>query len=99
MATWATADLHGCLNAWEKMKEIIGPNDKVYVLGDCIDRSPQSWETLKSVYSDPRVHLLKGNHEDMLVKACRNYIEDGEMWSYNSYTNCYYNNKYQTIID
>lgn len=99
MATWATVDLHACLNAWEKMKEIIGPNDKVYVLGDCIDRGSQPWETLKSVYSDPRVRLFKGNHEDMLVKACRDYLEDGEMWCYNSYTNCYYNGGYQTMID
>lgn len=99
MATWATADLHACLNAWEKMKEIIGPDDKVYVLGDCIDRGSQPWETLKSVYSDPRVRLLKGNHEDMLIKACRDYIEDGEMWSYNSYTDCYYNGGYQTMMD
>ena len=73
MATWATADLHACLNAWEKMKEVIGPNDKVYVLGDCIDRGSQPWETLKAVYNDPRVRLLKGNHEDMLIKACRDY--------------------------
>ena len=59
MATWAATDLHGCLNAWEKMKEIIGPNDKVYVLGDCIDRGPQSWEIMKICLSKPAAITLK----------------------------------------
>ena len=65
MTTWAIADLHGHLEIWKKVKEIISPDDIVYVLGDCVDRGPQSWETLKTVYNDPQARLLKGNHEDM----------------------------------
>lgn len=97
MTTWVIADLHGHLEIWEKVKKIIGPNDIVYVLGDCVDRGPQSWETLKTVYNDPQAYLLKGNHEDMLVKACEDYLEDDYMWDYKSYMLCYRNGGKETM--
>lgn len=79
MAVWATSDLHGCLDAWKAIKTIVKPDDKIFVLGDCSDRGPQPWETLKTIYSDPQAILLKGNHEDMLVKAMKDYINyDGQ---------------------
>lgn len=37
--------------------------------------SPRSWETIKAVASDPRFIYIKGNHEDMLVKAMKDYIK------------------------
>lgn len=96
MATWCIADLHGHLEIWKKVKEIIG-DDEIYVLGDCVDRGPQSWETLKTVYNDPHAHLIKGNHEDMLVKACEDYLEDDCMWDYKSYMLCYHNGGKETM--
>ena len=78
MATYAFSDLHGCMKAWEKIKEITKPEDTLYCLGDCGDRGPQPWDTLKAVLTDLRVVYLKGNHEDMLVKAAREALnEDG----------------------
>lgn len=97
MTTWAIADLHGHLEIWKKVKEIIGPDDIVYVLGDCVDRGPQSWETLKTVYNDPQARLLKGNHEDMLVKACEDYLEYGT-WEYHSYSLCRMNGGEDTML-
>ena len=77
MAVYAVSDLHGCLKAWEIVKEkILKPEDKIFVLGDCTDRGPQPWETFKQVVSDPRALVLKGNHEDMLVKAAKEIIDD-----------------------
>ena len=96
MAVWATADLHGHLEIWEKIKKIIG-DDEIYVLGDCVDRGPQSWETLKAVYNDSHAHLIKGNHEDMLVKACEDYLEDDYTWDYKSYMLCYHNGGKETM--
>ena len=77
MSTYAISDLHGCLKAWKIVKEkILKPEDKIFVLGDCTDRGPQPWETFKQVVSDPRALVLKGNHEDMLVKAAKEIIDD-----------------------
>lgn len=77
MAVYAISDLHGCLKAWKIVKEkILKPEDKIFVLGDCTDRGPQPWETFKQVVSDPRALVLKGNHEDMLVDAAKEIIDD-----------------------
>ena len=74
--TFACSDLHGMLPLWKKIVAFLEPDDKVYVLGDCIDKGPFSWETLKAVINEPRAVLLKGNHEDMFVQAGRELLRD-----------------------
>lgn len=69
MATYACSDLHGMLHLWQSIIETLEPDDTIYVLGDCGDRGPHPWETIKAVLNEPRAILLKGNHEDMLVRA------------------------------
>ena len=99
MATFALSDLHGCMWAWEKIKSFINPDDEIICLGDLIDRGPQSWELFKTVYNDPQVTtILRGNHEDMLINACEDYIHDDEMWDYYSYNLCYQNGGEQTLL-
>jgi predicted phosphodiesterase len=71
MSVYAVSDMHGCADVYHKIKKIIKPEDIVYCLGDCGDRGPQPWETIKLVATDPQFIYLKGNHEDMLVKAAR----------------------------
>lgn len=66
---FACSDLHGMLHLWKNIVETLEPDDTIFVLGDCGDRGPHPWETLKAVLNEPRAILLKGNHEDMLVKA------------------------------
>lgn len=69
MSVWACSDLHGNKNLLKAIKEKIGPNDTVYFLGDACDRGPDGWEMIKEILADKRFIYLKGNHEDMLVKA------------------------------
>ena len=71
MISWACSDLHGHLKAYDKIKKFINPDDVVFCLGDCGDRGPDPWETIKTVAKDEQFIYLKGNHEDMLVKAAR----------------------------
>lgn len=80
MAVYACSDFHGYLKAYNKIKEFINPEDKVYCLGDCGDRGPEPWDTIKAVAKDSQFIYLKGNHEDMLVKAVREVFNDG--WAY-----------------
>ena len=84
MAIYACSDFHGCLNAYKKIKEFIKPEDKVYCLGDCGDRGSEPWDTIKAVLTDPQFIYIKGNHEDMLVKAARE-IFNGEYMGDSSY--------------
>ncbi len=74
MSIYAMSDLHGCLLFYQKMKEQLQPEDKVICLGDCGDRGPQGWETIKAVLEDPQFTYLRGNHEDMLIGAMQEYL-------------------------
>ena len=76
MAVYALSDLHGYLDLYKQIKEFLKPEDKVYFLGDATDRGPQPWELAKTIYNDPQFIYLKGNHEDMLVKAALHYYGD-----------------------
>lgn len=79
MTYWAVSDMHGYYSFYEQIKTIIAPEDKVICLGDCGDRGPQSWKTIKAVLNDPQFIYLKGNHEDMLAKALYQYFEQDFM--------------------
>ena len=65
MSNFCVSDLHGCYSQWRQIQSFCKDSDRIFVLGDCIDRGPNSLGTLKSVLNDPRVVLIKGNHEDM----------------------------------
>jgi serine/threonine protein phosphatase 1 len=59
------ADIHGEYEKYKKLLEAIDlrESDKLYVLGDVLDRGPQSMETLLDMMRRPNVTLLAGNHE------------------------------------
>lgn len=80
MAFYAVSDLHGYLDAYKMIKEQLKPEDTVVCLGDCGDRGPQSWETIKAVMQDPQWVYLKGNHEDMLINAVQEYFDYDEYY-------------------
>jgi hypothetical protein len=40
MSVYACGDLHGHLSIYNKIKAILNPEDKVYCVGDCVDRGP-----------------------------------------------------------
>ncbi len=69
MSVFACADLHGCKWAWDAIKDFLKPEDKLYFLGDAADRGPDGWVIMKELLADPRVTYIKGNHEDLMIKA------------------------------
>lgn len=75
MATYACSDLHGRLDLLKQIQSFLKPEDKVYYLGDAGDRGPEPWKTIKEIAADNRFIYIKGNHEDMLVKAMEDYIK------------------------
>lgn len=75
MNRYAVSDLHGQLDLYKQIKEYINNDDVLYVLGDCNDRGPQPWSTLKAVIDDPQCILLMGNHEHMLWQAADFILE------------------------
>lgn len=85
----AIGDIHGC---YQELKQLIESelklttNDKLILLGDYIDRGPQSKEVLDYI-----IHLLEdgfniipllGNHEDLFLKALTSFQQIAT-WTYN----------------
>lgn len=74
MSVYAVSDLHGHLKLYQAIKNFLKPEDKVICLGDCGDRGPQPWETIKAVAADPQWKYLMGNHEHMLAGAMCEFL-------------------------
>lgn len=85
MATYAFSDLHGYLDIYHQIKEYVKPEDKLFCLGDCGDRGPDPWLTLKAVATDPQITYLKGNHEDMLLRAAREALDPDGWYNEHQY--------------
>lgn len=75
MANYAISDLHGRMDLWNQIKNFIKEDDKIYFLGDAIDRGPDGWELMKDLLSDKRVVYFWGNHEDMILHAIDDIIQ------------------------
>ena len=56
---------------FEQVNNFIKPDDIVYFLGDATDRGPEGWKLMKAIYEHPNWVYLKGNHEDMMIKAAK----------------------------
>ncbi len=83
----AISDIHGCGDTFEALlKEQVGlsTKDTLYLLGDFIDRGPNSKKTIDLIFSYSNagysVHCLMGNHEDMMLKGKENPYYH-ELWS------------------
>lgn len=67
MSTYVIGDVHGCLDDLQRMLERIGfsDRDRLYLVGDLIDRGPQSYEMLRWLESCPEnVTAVRGNHDE-----------------------------------
>ena len=82
MSRFAISDIHGCANTFKALLRKIkfSKEDTLYLLGDYIDRGPDSrgvidhiWELQEDGYA---VHCLRGNHEQMLLDE----LAEKEVW-------------------
>jgi len=102
MSIYAVSDLHGYYNLYEQICKFIKPEDKIVFLGDAGDRGPDGWKTIKAIYNNPQWIYLKGNHEDMLVKAMRTMVGEEtpltweDRWE-DPISLCYYNGGESTL--
>jgi|ERR1043165_644191 serine/threonine protein phosphatase 1 len=79
---FAIGDIHGCNNTFKALVEKCAPEktDKIYCLGDYIDRGPDSKAVIDHILSlreqGYTVYTLRGNHEQLMmdsVKEVRKY--------------------------
>ncbi len=72
----AIGDVHGCRQALDALIEVIepGPDDTVVMLGDYVDRGPDSRgvvDTLVALADRTRLVCLMGNHEEMMLAVLK----------------------------
>jgi len=78
MARYVTTDLHGCHQSFQHLVEHrlkLRPQDELYVLGDYVNKGPDSRGILDYLMQLPqrgyRVHCLRGNHDQELLDAAQ----------------------------
>lgn len=82
--TFAIGDIHGCDAAFESLLAMItpAPDDTLIILGDVIDRGPNSARVLDMLLhleANSNVVFVLGNHEEMMFDALEAGIP-GSMW-------------------
>lgn len=88
--TYVISDVHGQLKCFEAIlgKINLQPDDRLYILGDVIDRGVHGIEILKRIMAMPNAEMLLGNHEFMMLNALgepydgihRSLSECTELW-------------------
>ena len=82
-------DIHGCALTFRRLVHDVihlTRRDSLYILGDMIDRGPRSREVIDQIIRMTdcgfSVRPLRGNHEQMLLDACRDR-SDFRLWMLN----------------
>ena len=87
MSTYCISDIHGEWEKYQAMLKLIdfSDADKLFVIGDCIDRHPLGIDILLDIMERPNVQLILGNHEDLLLKTLGPHNEIGarQLWQQN----------------
>lgn len=89
MSVYAVSDLHGCWNQWNEIRKSLKEDDKLFLLGDCIDRKEGGLAILQEAMGDERVTVLCGNHEDMMMEALDEELTYGnsDYWMWRWFSN------------
>ena len=74
MSTYAISDIHGNLAIAQQVVRKAIEGNTIYFLGDACDRGWHGWQIIKMFLTTDNIVYLKGNHEDMLMKAMRLYF-------------------------
>jgi len=68
---WVIGDVHGCAIELENLltKLDLKSGDHALLVGDLIDRGPDSARVVDLVRSSDNLHTIKGNHEQMMISG------------------------------
>lgn len=74
---YVLSDIHGHYDKFVEILNKINYNsdeDSMYILGDVIDRGPDGIKCLLHIKNDKSMHLLMGNHEDMMIRTYKQKV-------------------------
>lgn len=76
---FVVGDLHGCIDQFEallKKLEFDIQKDRMFSVGDLVDRGPDSMACLR-LLAEPWFHAVLGNHEDLMLDAVSSNLQHG----------------------
>lgn len=75
---YVISDIHGCCEEFKRLLELIqfSDDDIVYVIGDAIDRGPNSVGVLEIMSSYYNIVPIVGNHEYIMLKILPYLLEE-----------------------
>ena len=82
---FVVGDIHGCfflLDALLARLQFDGTRDRLFSVGDLIDRGPDSERALEWL-ARPWFHAIRGNHEQMLLDGLRHGGDAQRLWQAN----------------
>lgn len=67
---WVIGDIHGFYQSFISLIDELnlGENDRVVLLGDLIDRGPNSYGVVHTARTNEQIFCVKGNHEAMMAE-------------------------------
>lgn len=77
---WAIGDVHGELNLLKKMLAMLPKESSIVLLGDYVDRGPDSAGVLRLLSQEKDMLCLLGNHEEMLLQFLDTPEAAGSRW-------------------
>ncbi len=88
---WVIGDVHGHFKTFQLLVEKLElkENDVVVMLGDLIDRGPESSEVVSFVRKKRNFYSIRGNHEQMMIEGFdevlffKDYNEESRIWYHN----------------
>ena len=83
---YVTSDIHGRLDRLKRLIDLIqlSEDDKLYIIGDLVDRGSQPIETIKFVKEHPQIEVIMGNHDEMMLHTLKYKDEvQTERWGRN----------------
>ena len=66
---YVCSDIHGMYGSYMKAVSKLNENDRLYVLGDAIDRGNNGIEILLDIMSRKNVRFILGNHEWQMIRV------------------------------
>lgn len=84
---YVMSDIHGETDRFHQMLSTIAfsESDTLYIIGDVIDRSSSGIELLLEIIDTPNIHMLLGNHEQMMLDVFEpnSYPDARKLWAQN----------------
>ncbi|MBT5492438.1 hypothetical protein HOK00_09525, partial [bacterium] len=62
-------DIHACLNTFKKLIKLAPKKSKIISVGDIVNKGKFSRKTIKYFRNNPDILVVRGNHEDNLIKS------------------------------